>query len=105
MYTVEYSKTAQRQIRKLDKTLQRLIIAWIDKHPEGTDNPRRHGKGLTGNRAREWRYRIGDYRLIADIQDDKMIILALELVHRRQIYKQLIKIPQQNICTYLALSG
>lgn len=86
MYHIEYSKKAQKQILKLDKPIQRLLFAWIDKHLEGTDNPRAVGKGLTGNRANEWRYRIGDYRLICHIQDDKMIILALEFGHRRDIY-------------------
>ena len=81
MYQVRYSKKAQKQIKKLDKSVQ------IDKHIDGSDNPRQFGKGLSGNHAREWRYRIGDYRLICDIEDDKLIILALEFGHRRDIYK------------------
>ncbi|HFI0139017.1 TPA: type II toxin-antitoxin system RelE/ParE family toxin [Streptococcus suis] len=70
----------------MDKQVQRLLFAWIDKHLDGTENPRRHGKGLTGNRANEWRYRIGNYRLICDIQEDKLVILALEFGHRKDIY-------------------
>ncbi|TVV53473.1 type II toxin-antitoxin system RelE/ParE family toxin, partial [Streptococcus pneumoniae] len=72
MYHVAYSKKAQKQIRKLERHIQGLLFAWVDKNLEGTDNPRKHGKDLTGNRANEWRYRIGDYRLICDIQDDRM---------------------------------
>ena len=86
MWRVEYSKKAQKQIKKLDKTIQRLLIAWIEKHLKGTDNPKRQSKGLTGERAREWRYRIGNYRIICDIQDSRMIILALEVGHRKNIY-------------------
>lgn len=82
MYRIDYSKRAQRQIRKMDKQAQMLLFAWIDKHLDGTENPRQHGKGLTDNRANEWRYRIGDYRLICDIQEDKLVILALEFGHR-----------------------
>ncbi|HFI0746439.1 type II toxin-antitoxin system RelE family toxin [Streptococcus suis] len=82
MYRIDYSKRAQRQIRKMDKQVQRLLFAWIDKHLDGTENPRQHGKGLTVNRANEWHYRIGDYRLICDIQEDKLVILALEFGHR-----------------------
>lgn len=82
MYRIDYSKRAQRQIRKMNKQVRRLLFAWIDKHLEGTENPRQHGKGLTGNRANEWHYRIGDYRLICDIQEDKLVILALEFGHR-----------------------
>ena len=87
MYQVRYSKKAQKQIKKLDKSVQRFLFSWIDKHIDGSDNPRQLGKGLSGNHAREWRYRIGDYRLICDIEDDKLIILALEFGHRRDIYK------------------
>lgn len=86
MYRIEYSKKAQKQIKKLDRQIQRLLFAWIDKHLEGADNPRANGKGLTGDRANEWRYRIGNYRLICDIQDDKMVILALEFGHQRDVY-------------------
>ena len=86
MYHIEYSKKAQKQIRKLDKPIQRLLFAWIDKHLEGIDDPRAHGKGLTENPTNEWRYRIGAYRLICDIQDDKMVILAIEFGHRKDIY-------------------
>ncbi|MGT2963874.1 type II toxin-antitoxin system RelE family toxin [Streptococcus acidominimus] len=87
MYHVHYSKKAQKQIKKLDKGIQRLLFSWIDKHLEGIENPRQQGKGLTGDRANEWRYRIGDYRLICDIQNDKLMILALEVGHRKEIYK------------------
>lgn len=86
MYHVEYSKKVQKQIRKLDRLIQKLLFAWVDKYLEGTNNPREHGKGLTGNHANEWRYRIGDYRLICHIVDDKMIVLALEFGHRKDIY-------------------
>ncbi|MGX7777232.1 type II toxin-antitoxin system RelE family toxin [Streptococcus pluranimalium] len=87
MYQIEYSKKAQKQIKKLDRSIQKLLFSWIDKHLDQTYDPRQHGKGLTGNHSGEWRYRIGNYRLICDIQDDKMIILALEVGHRNNIYK------------------
>ncbi|HFI0787318.1 TPA: type II toxin-antitoxin system RelE/ParE family toxin [Streptococcus suis] len=86
MYRLEYSKKAQKQIKNLDRQIQRLLFAWIDKHLEGTENLRANGKGLTGNHTHEWRYRIGDYRLICDLQDDKLVILALEFGHRKDIY-------------------
>lgn len=66
----------------MNKQVRRLLFAWIDKHLDGTENPRQHGKGLTDKRANEWGYRIGDYRLICDIQEDKLVILALEFGHR-----------------------
>lgn len=87
MYQVHYSKRAQKQIKKLDRGVQWLLFSWIDKNLDGTANPRQHGKGLVGDRSNEWRYRIGDYRLICDIQDNKMIILALEVGRRKEVYK------------------
>lgn len=57
------------------------------KHLEGCDNPRTFGKGLSANRAGQWRYRIGDYRLICYINDNELIILALSIGHRKEVYK------------------
>lgn len=85
-YHVEFSKNALKFLKKLDKHTALLITAWIRKNLEGCSDPRIHGKGLTANRSGEWRYRIGDYRIIADIQDDRVIILVLEIGHRSDIY-------------------
>lgn len=63
-----------------------MIRGWIDKNLVGTSNPRIHGKGLTANRSGQWRYRIGDYRLICQIEDNELIILALTVGHQREIY-------------------
>ncbi len=87
-YTVEFTKEALHQLKKLDKYTSMLILAWIRKNLEGCPDPRQHGKGLTANRSGQWRYRVGDYRLIADIQDDKILILILNVGHRRDIYEQ-----------------
>ncbi len=86
IYHVEFTKEALRTFKKLDKHTALLITAWIRKNLEGCENPRAHGKGLTASKSGEWRYRIGDYRLIADIQDEKVLILILEIGHRRSIY-------------------
>ena len=85
-YSVEYTERAVKNLRKLDKYTRNLIIAWIEKNLVNCENPRIHGKGLVGNRNGEWRYRIGDYRLICQIQDEEITILVLEVGHRRQIY-------------------
>ena len=85
-YHVEFTKEALKQLKKMDKSNASLILGWIRKNLEGCDNPRIHGKGLTANRSGQWRYRVGDYRIIAEIQDDKVIVLALNIGHRREIY-------------------
>ena len=86
-YTVEYTKRAIKQLKKLDKQTSALLLGWIEKNLVDCDNPRQFGKGLTANRKGEWRYRIGDYRLVADIQDDIIVILILNIGLRRDIYK------------------
>ncbi len=86
-YKVIFTDKANKQLNKIDKHVASLIIGWIEKNLDGTENPRQHGKGLTGNKAGEWRYRIGDYRIICDIQDEEIIILVLEIGHRRNIYE------------------
>lgn len=86
MYTVRYSERAKKQLKKLDKSAQRLILNWIGKNLEGCENPRAKGKGLLENHSGEWRYRVGDYRLICDIQDNQLTIVAISIGHRSQIY-------------------
>lgn len=85
-YHIVFSKMALKQLKKIDKYTASLIVGWLKKNIEGCKNPRLHGKGLTANRSGQWRYRVGDYRIIADIQDDKVIVLILEIGHRRNIY-------------------
>jgi len=86
-YQVRFEKRAQKALKKMDKHQAGIIMAWIKKNLVETTNPRKHGKSLSANRAGEWRYRIGDYRLIAHIDDEKVTILVLEIGHRREIYK------------------
>ncbi|MCI5792697.1 MAG: type II toxin-antitoxin system RelE/ParE family toxin [Lachnospiraceae bacterium] len=86
-YTIEVTIRFEKEFKKLDRYTQRMIKGWIDKNLMGTDNPRQHGKGLTANRSGQWRYRIGDYRLLCHIDDGKLVILALSVGHRREIYE------------------
>lgn len=86
-YRVEYTNRAIKQLSKLDKPVKKMIKSWIEKNLIGTENPRLHGKGLTANRSGQWRYRIGDYRLICEINDNELIIVAVDVGHRSRIYK------------------
>ena len=87
MWHLEFSKRADKQLAKMDAGIRRIIVSWLLKNIEGCENPRAHGKGLTGNRSGEWRYRIGDYRILCEIKDNELIVLALKVGHRRSIYK------------------
>ncbi len=85
-YRVETTARFDKEFKKLDIYTQKMLKAWIDKNLTGCENPRLHGKGLTANRAGQWRYRIGDYRLICLIDDSRLVILALNVGHRREVY-------------------
>ena len=85
-YYVETTARFDKEFKKLDKYTQQMIKSWIGKNLQNCENPRAHGKGLTANKSGQWRYRIGDYRLLCLIQDQELIILALALGHRRDIY-------------------
>ena len=86
MYEVVYTVQAVKELKKLDKQTRTFILAWIEKNLVGCSDPRLHGKGLTANRSGQWRYRIGDYRVLAEIQEGKLIILVLSAGHRKNIY-------------------
>ncbi|MBM7635573.1 type II toxin-antitoxin system RelE family toxin [Streptococcus saliviloxodontae] len=85
-YKVKLSPKVQKQLKKLDKHPAELIIRYLYKNIDGSDNPRSKGKGLTANRSGQWRYRVGDYRIICDIIDDELVVLAVTVGHRREIY-------------------
>ena len=85
-YNVEYSKIAMNAIKKMESSTSKLIRTWIEKNLIDAENPRVKGKALTGDLKGLWRYRVGDYRILADIQDDKIVILILDIGHRSKIY-------------------
>lgn len=85
-YKVEFSKEALKKVKKMDDYTRTLIYNWIEKNIDNTENPSLHGKELKGNLKGKWRYRVGDYRIIAEVQNDKMIILIVNIGHRRNIY-------------------
>ena len=87
-YIVEYSTNATRFIKKLDNYTKTVIKNWINKNLEGCTNPFTHGKPLVGDKSGLWRYRVGDYRLICEVQQEKVVILVVEIGHRRDIYKR-----------------
>jgi mRNA interferase RelE/StbE len=87
MYKVEFSKEALKQMKKFDKHVALFITAWIRKNLEGCSDPFQHGKGLKANHSGCWRYRVGEYRLIAEIMEEKVVILLLSVGHRKDVYK------------------
>ena len=81
-----FSDEAMESLRRIDPTQRNRIVKWLEKNVDGSDNPRRTGKLLTGNHAGLWRYRVGDYRIICDIQDGLLLVLVVDVGHRKNVY-------------------
>ena len=88
-YSLLFSKSFDKDFKKLDHYTRVMLMNWIEKHLEGCNNPRQYGKALSANLKGLWRYRIGDYRLICEIQDSTLVILALAIGHRKDIYEKI----------------
>ena len=85
-WTVEVSDFAEKQLSKLDRPVQNRLLDWLDDRIEGCKNPRHFGEPLRGDMAGLWRYRVGDYRIICEIQEQRLVVLALAIKHRREVY-------------------
>ncbi len=86
-WTIDYADTAMQQLRKLDRQTARRIVDFMDERIATLENPRATGKALTGPLGGLWRYRIGDCRVICDLQDGALRVLALQVGHRREVYR------------------
>jgi len=86
-WTIEWDDRARRELRRLDKQVQRNILKYFSERIANNEDPRRFGKGLRHELQGLWRYRIGDYRAICHIEDDRLVVLVLEVGHRRQVYQ------------------
>lgn len=86
-FNVEYSKRAVKQFKKMDNYTRTMLLNWISKNLVDCEDPFVHGKELKGNLKGQWRYRVGDYRILCEIHDDVLVILVLTIGHRREIYK------------------
>jgi mRNA interferase RelE/StbE len=86
-WRIELTETANKQLAKLDKVEARRITNFLRERLAATDNPRHTGKALSGPLGGLWRYRVGDYRLICEIQDGVLCVLVLKIGNRREVYK------------------
>ncbi|GGZ85656.1 hypothetical protein GCM10007161_17000 [Ignatzschineria indica] len=87
VWRIEYSDSALKALKKIDKTYAKRIVDTLELQIAHLDDPRVRGKALQGNLKSLWRYRVGNYRIICDIQDKKLTILALFIGHRKKIYR------------------
>lgn len=87
-WTIEYADTALKQLKKMDRQIARSIFGYLDQRIAILENPRELGKKLVGPQyGAYWRYRLGDVRIICDIKNQKLIILVIEVGHRKEIYR------------------
>ncbi|MFF2320650.1 type II toxin-antitoxin system RelE/ParE family toxin [Agrobacterium sp. NPDC058088] len=88
IWTIEYDVLVQKEMRKIDPQIRQRIRAFLQERVAALANPRQTGAALQGSELGNfWRYRVGDYRIICDIQDHKLVVLVVEIGHRREIYR------------------
>ena len=87
IWTVEWDERARRELRKLDRSIQGEILRYFRVRIMGNNDPRRFGRPLKHELKGLWRYRIGDYRAICRIEDQRLVVLVLIVGHRRRIYR------------------
>ena len=86
-WAIDYTQTARNQLKKLDKAVAERILDYLDDRVAKQEDPRTLGKALTGPLGTLWRYRIGDYRVICEIQNRAVTILVIRIGHRREVYR------------------
>ena len=86
-WKIEYDPDASKDLRKLDRSIQREILDYMDRRIGGADDPRQFGKPLRGSKFGLWRYRLRDYRIVCELQDKRLVVLVVAIGHRSTIYE------------------
>jgi len=86
-WTIEFAQSVRKSVEKLDPQTRKRIKAYLEQRIAVLDDPRSKGKALTGPLGGLWRYRVGDYRIICEIQDRRLVILVVTIEHRRDVYR------------------
>lgn len=86
-WAIEFLPEAAKELRKLDRTAAARIVTTLEERIAVLDDPRTLGSALTGDHAGFWRWRIGDYRVVARIEDERVTVLVVRVAHRREVYR------------------
>jgi mRNA interferase RelE/StbE len=86
-WVYRFDQRALKEFKKLDRQVQIQVLGYLDEQVTGNGDPRRFGKGLKADLAGLWRYRVGDYRILCQIKDGELLVLAIDVGHRRNIYE------------------
>lgn len=87
-WKLEFAAPARKALKKLDRTVAARIVSWLEQRLAEYNDPRDFGEGLTGNWTGYWRYRVGDYRVIAEIKDRIVTVYVVEVGHRSNVYRR-----------------
>ncbi|MGO9006823.1 MAG: type II toxin-antitoxin system RelE family toxin [Beijerinckiaceae bacterium] len=87
-WRIEFDAHALDDLRKLGTTPRVRILRFLDERVAGAEDPRRLGKALSGDKTGFWRYRVGDYRILVRIEDQRLVVLVISVGHRREVYRK-----------------
>jgi len=87
VWKIEFTDVVDKQLSKLDKPTKSRILSWLDERLTNCDNPRLWGDALVGEFSGLWRYRIGNYRVICELKNNELIVLVIEIGHRKEVYR------------------
>ena len=87
VWRVEFHRAAVSDLRKLGPDGERRVLRYLRERIASSNDPRRFGHALTGDRKGLWRYRVRDYRIVASVEDDRFVVLVVTVGHRRQVYR------------------
>jgi mRNA interferase RelE/StbE len=88
VWKIELDEPLKKQLAKLDRQIAKRITDFLHERVARLDDPRSIGESLTGSRLGDlWKYRVGNYRVLCDIQDDRLVILTVKVGHRREVYR------------------
>jgi mRNA interferase RelE/StbE len=85
-WRIEFDRDAARDLRKLGASIRKDILRYLHTRIATTEDPRRFGKALLGELKGLWRYRVGDFRIVAKIEDNRLVVLVVTVGHRREVY-------------------
>lgn len=86
-WTIEFDPRARKELRALGSVDRNRVLRFLSERVADTDDPRQHGKALTGELTGVWRYRVGDIRILARLEYDRLVVLVLEVGNRRDVYR------------------
>jgi len=85
-YKLRFTNSAIKQLRKMDSHQSMLVTRWLYQNIDDVLDPRKYGKALKGNMLGLWRYRVGNYRVIVEIEDTRLVVTAITIGHRKNVY-------------------